>query len=291
MSLVPLGLFILRCIAWLPRPAGRLVGRGLGLILFTLARSRRHITDTNLRVCFPELSTAARRELTRQCFIENGIGLVETAWAWYRRRDDVLPEVRYTGEHHLTDRSPGQGVLLICPHYSMLDLAAPIVHQIIGRFAATYRPNDNPIFDHAVIEGRSRYMHLINVRSLRDTVRALKSGNVVWLGPDQDMGPKGSVFAPFFGRMACTVTTPTRLLQLTGARPVYLTVRRVEGLYEATFARFPDTYPSDDLLADATLLNATIEAAIRVTPAQYMWMHKRFKTNPDLTRQTLYQDH
>lgn len=288
MSLVSLGLLLLRLLARLPRTAGYAVGRTLGLILFRLAHARRRIAHTNLTLCFPDKTPAEITALTRDCFLENGIGLIETAWAWYRPLPSVLPKVRLKGLEHVTQRPEGQGLLLLCPHYSMLDLVAPIVHQAVGRFVVTYRPNDNAHFDQAVCEGRRRYATLIDVRAIRDTLRALKQGEIVWFGPDQDMGPKGSVFAPFFGTPACTVTTPSRLLSLSRARPIFLALRRVEGCYEAEFIPFPATYPSDDLVADATCLNALIETAIRAAPAQYMWMHKRFKTNPDLSRQTRY---
>ena len=288
MSFVPIGLLFLRLMACLPRPVGRAVGRTLGRLLLRLAHSRRQVTRTNITLCFPEKSQSEIDAITRACFIYNGIGLIETAWAWYRPMETVLPEVRFSGLEHITARAEGQGILLLCPHYSMLDLVAPIIHQAVGRFVVTYRPNDNPTFDQAVCQGRQRYADLIDVRAMRETLKALKGGKVVWFGPDQDMGPKVSVFAPFFGHLACTVTTPSRLLSLTNARPVFLSLRRVADVYEAHFSSFPDGYPSDDLVADATLLNATIETAIRGAPTQYMWMHKRFKTNPDLSRQTRY---
>ena len=46
---------------------------------------------------------------------------------------------------------------------------------------------------------------------------------------------------------------------------------------------------TEDEVENAKQLNRCIEDALNDHPAQYMWMHKRFKTNPDLTRQTLYQ--
>ena len=55
----------------------------------------------------------------------------------------------------------------------------------------SYRPNDNPTFDQAVRRGRTRYAELVDVRALREIVKRLKQGDIVWFGPDQDMGPKG----------------------------------------------------------------------------------------------------
>jgi KDO2-lipid IV(A) lauroyltransferase len=121
-------------------------------------------------------------------------------------------------------------------------------------------------------------------------VKHLKQGQMVWFGPDQDMGPKGSVFAPFFGRPACTVTTPARLARMSGAVSLFLDLHRDDqGTYQVRLQPMPENYPAEDEVENATHLNQCIEDALNNHPAQYMWMHKRFKTNPDLNRQTLYQ--
>jgi KDO2-lipid IV(A) lauroyltransferase len=39
-------------------------------------------------------------------------------------------------------------------------------------------------------------------------------------------------------------------------------------------------WPTDDATADAARLNAFIEAQVRAIPAQYLWVHQRFKTRP-----------
>lgn len=268
------------------------IGRGLGRLLYRVARSRRLVCERNISVCFPNLSTEQQHSLVKQCFEESGIGLIETAWAWHRPIDYVASRMTVTGADHLhRAQSDGQGVLLLCPHYSMLDLVAPLVFQTTGRFTITYRPNDNAEFNEAVIKGRSRYAELIDVRAIRDMARHLKAGRVVWFGPDQDMGTKGSVFAPFFGRPASTVTTPARLTRMSGATAIFLDLHRTGTHYHLAFKPLPPDYPLDDEVANATALNQLIEQALMAEPAQYMWMHKRFKTNPDLTRQTLYQDH
>jgi KDO2-lipid IV(A) lauroyltransferase len=41
-----------------------------------------------------------------------------------------------------------------------------------------------------------------------------------------------------------------------------------------------DDWPTDDAVADAARMNAWIETQIRRCPAQYLWVHKRFKTRP-----------
>ena len=93
----------------------------------------------------------------------------------------------------------------------MLDLLAPLIHAVAGQFVISYRPNDNPTFDQVVRRGRTRYAELVDVRALREIIEHLKQGDIVWFGPDQDMGPKGSVFAPFFWSSSMHRNDPTAI--------------------------------------------------------------------------------
>ena len=290
-SFVPLGLGFIRLVAALPPTLGVALGRLIGTFLFYTARERRLVCERNIAVCFPEFNQTDQYNLVKACFEQNGIGLTETAWSWHRPINFFNDKIRISGQELLEQANiEGRGVLLLCPHYSMLDLVAPLMHAVAGRFVVSYRPNDNPIFDQAVCRGRGRYAKLVDVRALRDIAKHLKQGDMVWFGPDQDMGPKGSVFAPFFGRPACTVTTPARLARISGAVSIFLDLHRDDnGLYQVSFVPMPDDYPVADEVENARLLNRRIEDALKKHPSQYMWMHKRFKTNPDLTRQTLYQ--
>lgn len=288
---MPVGLAFIRCLSLLPPRLGLRVGGLIGRVLYRVAKRRRMVCERNIAVCFANRPEAAQRELVKSCFIESGKGLVETAWAWHRPVNFVKNRMQVEGVEHLQRaRQEGRGVLLLCPHYSMLDLVAPLVYQVQGPFVITYRPNDNPEFNQAVCRGRERYARLIDVRAIRDMARALKDGQLVWFGPDQDMGAKGSVFAEFFGRLASTVTTPARLARMSGAQTLFLDLHRDDEIYRLRFLPMGETYPETDEVANARALNARIEQALQPQPAQYMWMHKRFKTNPDLTRQTLYQD-
>lgn len=291
ISLVQLGLGFIRFLAALPPRLGMAIGRLIGTLLFHTAKNRRLVCERNIAVCFPELGPSEQRNLVKACFKQNGIGLTETAWSWHRPIKFVKDKIRLSGQELLEKANiEGRGVLLLCPHYSMLDLVAPLIYAVAGRFVVSYRPNDNPIFDQAVCRGRARYAELVDVRALRDIAKHLKEGDVVWFGPDQDMGPKGSVFAPFFGRQACTVTTPARLARMSGAVSIFLDLHRDDdGLYQVSFIPMPNDYPDEDEVKNARVLNQRIEGALKKHPSQYMWMHKRFKTNQDLTRQTLYQ--
>ena len=290
-SFVPLGVGLIRLLAAMPPALGVATGRLLGTLLFYAARGRRLVCERNISVSFPELTPSEQKKLVKECFIQNGVGLTETAWSWHRPIGFIDDKVVVSGQELVHAARENQaGILLLCPHYSTLDLVAPLLHAVAGRFVISYRPNDNPTFDQTVRSGRTRYAELVDVRALREIVKRLKQGDIVWFGPDQDMGPRGSVFAPFFGRSACTVTTPSRLARISGAVSIFLDLHRdIKGVYHLSFVAMPDNYPCDDEVENACQLNQCIEKALRKHPSQYMWMHKRFKTNPDLTKQTLYQ--
>ena len=97
-----------------------------------------------------------------------------------------------------------------------------------------------------------------------------------------DFGRKDAEFVPFFGVPAATLLTPSRM-----ARLLHMTVQPVvaemlpggQG-YRVRFLEPWTHFPTDDALADTAEVNRWIEDEIRRNPAQYLWVHKRFKTRP-----------
>ena len=174
-SFVPLGIGFIRLLAAMPPSLGVAIGRLIGTLLFITARSRRLVCERNISVSFPELSLGEQKKLVKQCFIQNGVGLTETAWSWHRPMGFIDDKVVVTGQELLHAAKKKQiGVLLLCPHYSMLDLVAPLMHAVTGRFVISYRPNDNPTFDQVIRRGRTRYAELVDVRALREIAKHLK---------------------------------------------------------------------------------------------------------------------
>jgi len=118
--------------------------------------------------------------------------------------------------------------------------------------------------------------------SARHTLRILRTGKPIMLAADMDFGLRDSVFAPFFGVQACTLTSVSRLAKLSGARVVPF-VAEVEDGYTGYKLRIFEplaNFPSDDLVADAQAMNRFLESQILRMPAQYYWVHRRFKRRP-----------
>lgn len=277
------GIFILRIVAALPFRAKLIAGRGLGFLGFHLIKKRRHIVETNIRLCFPELNAEQQKKMVRETFTSNGIGFFEIAWGWWANIDDIKNRYDVTGLEHLeAAKADGSGVLLIGAHYVNLDLGGVMVNDA-SPIDTIYRKNNNPVLEYVITKGRERtYDSVLERKDMRTIVRKLREGRTVWYSPDQDFGRNQAVFAPFFGVEAATLITTSRLAKMGRAKPVGIAHYRdpVTHRYHVVYTPVSDEFPSGDDLTDATIINAMLETAIRVQPDQYMWVHRRFKTRP-----------
>lgn len=275
------GLLLLRLINILPIAIQLKVGKILGAIIYRLATKRRHVAQVNLTLCFPELSSEERTELVKKVFIENGIGIIETAMAWWSPRQFFRQHVQLHGEEHLkTALDEGKGVILLGAHYSTLDLGG-LLFSLFYPLHTMYRPHNNPVMDKIITTGRLRSItSLIDRSNFRDVIKRLKKNEIVWYAPDQDFGPKNSIFAHFFGVEAATVTATARLAKVSKAAVIMLSHHRDKmGNYILRLHPKIDPFPLGSDLESATRINCEIEKGIRYEPSQYMWVHRRFKTH------------
>ena len=271
-------------LARLPFRALLALGRGLGGLTAHLPGERRHIAQRNLELCFPELDDDAPQRLLRATLADLGLMLVEFALAWMGSERAIarVPCTIEGIEHLEACRRAGKGVLLVGAHFSHLELCARLVSRRI-RIAGMYRIMDNPVFERCVVRARLRYADAMFAKDdLRATVKYLKRGGTVWYAPDQDMRGKDAVFVPFFGVPAATITATHHLARLSGAAVIpFFHRRRDDGRGYTIHLQAPlENFPSADVVADTARVNAVIQVMVRTAPAQYLWVHKRFKSRP-----------
>ena len=260
-----------------------------GLLFFLANKRRRNICLTNLEQCFPNKSSGYRAWLSARCFWQVGHGFGAAIYLWNSGgtlKSRVVVENR---DLLVSGVASGRGVLLICPHFTTLEIVPALLARDVHSLVMTYRPNENEVVEEMFVCGRSQFGRLLPVRNIREILRTLRSGATVWFGPDQDMGSRGSVLSSFFGRSAWTVTTPARLVTMSGCVPIFMRVYRKSDTYYVRYIRFPANYPSSSQEWNADVLNQMIEEAVSQCPSQYNWLHRRFKTNPDGSRHTLYR--
>lgn len=268
----------LRLLLWL--------GTQLGSGIYAVGGSRRRITQTNLALCFPDLSATERDVMARTVFQEVATGMLELCIAWLNPKRNLRQHCEvHGGENLVAAQAEGHGVVLVGAHYAVLDtIAQPLAE--FDDIDLMYRHNKNPVFEWLQVQGRKHYFDGVFERQdTRNILRALKKGRTIWYAADQDYGAKHSVFAPFFGVQAATITATTRLSKFNKSPVVILSQFRDRKTmtWHLHFSPAVADYPSGDDVADATLMNSLLEAQIRKDPTQYLWLHKRFKTRPEGT--------
>ncbi|MFK7914952.1 MAG: LpxL/LpxP family Kdo(2)-lipid IV(A) lauroyl/palmitoleoyl acyltransferase [Pseudomonadales bacterium] len=271
-------------VARLPLPALRWFGLQLGRATWHLAPARRHIALTNIRLCFPERSAAEQEALARDCVQQVTLGTLELATAWLNPDRNVRPYCRVTGAEHLrAAQQLGRGVVLVGGHYAVMDIIAQSLSDL-GGIDLMYRRNKQPAWEWLQTRGRGHYFEHMHERlDTRGILRALKRGRTIWYAADQDYGPRHSVFAPFYGIDSATITATSRLARFNQSPVLLLSQHRDrDGIgWQLHFSPVLDDFPGTDDVADATRLNALLETQINKDPAQYLWVHKRFKTRPE----------
>jgi len=277
-----LGIGALRAVNSLPLKLQLTLGGWLGMLLYLCIPSRRHVVKVNVALCFPELDATAQKRLVRDIFRNNGKGIFETAMAWWTPHDAFQDRVLFKGREYLDQAlEQNRGVILLGAHFSTLDLGGLLFSKFYP-VDAMYRPHNNPLMETIIKRGRSRYFgQSIDRSDIRSVIRALRKNRIIWYAPDQDFGIKQSVYAPFFGTPAATITATTRIVGLNKSPILMLAQHRLpDGRYELELFPIIEPFPTGNDEADATRINAELERAIRKDPAQYMWVHKRFKTHP-----------
>ncbi len=277
------GIGLMALAARLHWPLQRALGRAIGTTLRLALGSRRRIAARNLALCFPERDAAEREALLRAHFHALGIGLFEFARAWWGSIEPLRRGLVVEGVEHIeAARAQGRGVIVVSGHFTTLEVCGRLMCDYVP-LAGMYRPHRSPAMEWAVRRGRARYAAaMFPKRDVRGTVRHLKRGGLLWYAPDQDPSGGDAVYVPFFGRPAHSLTSTHQLARMSGAAVVfYQHVRRPDGGYTLTLTPAPAPYPTTDAVADTATVMAGVEAMARAAPDQYLWIHRRFKRQPD----------
>ena len=279
-----LGFALWRLITTLPFPLLLLLGKGIGLLVYTLPTRRKTIARRNIEICFPELSAEQQRAMLRANFINTGIALMEVGIAWWWPKKRFAKLLQFEGLENL-EAVKDRGIMILGIHYTTLEIGASgIASQ--WPMKGMYRAHGNPVYDFLQAKGRLNKAIgdgvVFERRDVRGTMKALKNGASLWYGPDQDYGLQQGLFAPFFGVQAATVYATARFAEKTGAAVVPFSHIRLPGSqgYKITVYPALEQFPSGDDLVDATRINQLVEQFVRLQPEQYLWVHRRFKKRP-----------
>ncbi|TDM08751.1 MAG: lipid A biosynthesis acyltransferase [Ideonella sp. MAG2] len=277
---------VLWCLHWLPLPVLAGLGRGLGRLLYQWGGSRRRIARRNLQLCLPQMPPADREALLREHFALLGRSLLERGVLWWASPERLRRLIHVEGEVYFAQEHDG-AVMWLLPHFLALDVGG-VATQLFQsrRVASIYQRQSNPTLDAAMRQGRLRFgggdLFSRHGEGALPLVRAIKRGAVFCNLPDMDFGLRDAAFVPFFGVDAATLLAPARMaksLKMTVQPMVAEFLPGGQG-YRVRFLPPWTDYPSGDELEDTRRINAWIEDEVRQMPAQYLWVHRRFKTRP-----------
>ena len=273
----------------LPRRAALAAGRLIGLLAYAVDARHRVVARTNLRACLPEAADPrTARRIARRAFQHFGTVAVECLLLASRRPADLDRMIVYEGLENLkAAHLEGKGVLLASAHIGNWEIAAVMQGWVGIPIAIVTRPLDNPLLERLLARGRSSSGNEIvhKRRAVRGVLKALKDGWSVAILIDQDFPESDRIFVPFLGRPAAAAPTVGLMAVRTGAPVVPVTTELLpDGRYRVHY--FPALAPPQTGDRDADILDimsrctALIEQEIRRLPDQWLWMHRRWKTQP-----------
>jgi KDO2-lipid IV(A) lauroyltransferase len=271
----------------LPMSAVRALGHGMGRTVYLLDRHRRHIALENLTFAFPGRSARDRKALARAMFAHFGAVLLELIKFGTYSREQMLAATEVEGEERfLQARRQGRGVLFFTGHFGYWEMQA-ITHAITAEpISALARPLDNPLL-HAMLEDiRTRTGNTVIYRqgALRRMLRELTAGRGIAVLIDQHLHTD-AVTVGFFRRPAATTSALAALALRTGAPviPVFalpLPHGRYRFIYEHPVD--PPRAGSPDAVREFTQrCTDVLEMYVRRHPELWMWMHRRWRDDPD----------
>ncbi len=270
-------------LSWLPLSLLRPLGVVLGWVLWLLASKRRKVVLTNLAVCFPLLTAEERLQRGRAHMVLFAQAWLDRAWLWHGNPALVASRLQLVGEVQALQQSPG--AVLFAPHFVGLDAGWTALCLLMQRnFTTLYTPQRSAAIDDWVLEGRQRFGHVRLFRredGFKAIVSAVRQGELMYLLPDMNFRLEESIFVPFYGVAAATVTTLPRLARLGQVPVVPVTTRLTPQGYEVRVHAAWTDYPGNDADTDTALMNQRLQTWIDQMPEQYYWVHKRFKSRPN----------
>jgi len=267
----------------------------LACLVRLFSSDSKRITRCNLALCFPELSDAEREKLVRASILETTKFACELGRIWLRPVDEVLASVVLVNGQEVLERAlaKGKGVIVLAPHIGNWELCGLHLDRR-ARTTYLYRPPKLEGFEEAMVSYRGRagaQLAPTTRKGIAMLVKALERGEVVGILPDQEPALDSGVFAPFFGVPALTMTLVAKLAFRTGAAIVVMYAERLslgKG-FSIRIAEADSKVGAEDPGTAAAALNQAVEQCVREVPSQYQWEYRRFKHQPDHSKNALYR--
>ncbi len=271
-----------------PRAWTLALGRGLGRILGDLDRRHVAIAVDNLRRAFPDWDEGRLLRTVRGVYAHFGQVILDILWMEGRPRDEILGLVEVAGREHVdAAMADGRGAILVTGHIGNWELHGIAHGWTFGPIGVVARPLDNPLLDQRLCAFRTAGGNTVinKFEALREVLRMLREGKGIAILIDQNVQEKDGIFVEFLGQPAATTTVVAALAMKTGCAivPCHTEVQP-DGRYRLVYDPPVRWSPSGDREADirrlTQILTRHIEGWVLQVPEQWLWLHRRWKTQP-----------
>ncbi|MCL1076832.1 lauroyl-Kdo(2)-lipid IV(A) myristoyltransferase [Parashewanella spongiae] len=250
-----------------------------------IAKRPLRIARANLAACFPEKSEHEIDELLKENVSHFVMTMLAQAELLCCSEKKLKQRVKLSGAEHIAKaRMNGKPIIFILPHVWGVEYAGLRLNLELPMVAMA-KAHRNELFNWFSIRLRSSrggdvYKREAGIRTL---VGELKKGNSFFYLPDEDLGSKKSVFAPFFATVKATLPVVGRLAHAGNAEvlPVAMGYNCESHQFELTVKEACCLNSVECKESEALVLNKMIEETIKEHPEQYMWFLKVLKTRPD----------
>ncbi|MGL4666879.1 MAG: lysophospholipid acyltransferase family protein [Saezia sp.] len=282
-----LTLAFLWLIHWLPLSILSCIGVLLGRLLYRLAHSRRRIALRNIQLCFPEKPPEEQSQIVQEHFELLVRSVLERGLIFYASPKRLKKLIHIEGNPNYAEQHPDKNFTWLIPHFVGLDIAATALSLFQSRLGVSiYQEQSNPIINKAAYNARMRFNRgflFSRQQGLVPVIKAIRRENAVLATlPDQDFGLQDADFVPFFGIPAATLTSTSRIAHSMKMQilPVIAEILPKGQGYCVRFIPPLEGLPTADAYSDTVKINQFLEQQISQNPAQYLWVHRRFKTRP-----------
>ncbi|MEZ0149474.1 MAG: lysophospholipid acyltransferase family protein [Candidatus Reddybacter sp.] len=271
-------------LAKLPGTLHRSLSKGLARLLIKAKSSRTKTIRRNIELCFPELSSQEQLQLAEKNLASTLLLLFDLLELIWGSPASVTERGELLGEEHLQKAvDSGKPLIILTGHFNGFILGFARLALLLP-YDVVYRRMDNPVLEAQLYQRATRKYRIntIHRKEIPHMLTQLKNQGVVVILPDQDFGKKRSVFIPFFGIPAATITAIPQYAKIADANVLTMSTYRKEGgRFSVKIDPVLENFPSGDDEADTRRWSEWLEQSVRQQPEDYFWLHKRFKTRPE----------
>lgn len=274
-----------------PRQHIYLFAKYLAFLSYILAGKQRRIALTGLNLAFGKGKTPKEiKEIAKKCFVSMAKSGVELVF-FMDKTEAVRRRFNIAGKENLDAAlAKGKGVILVSAHFGNFPL-------MLGRLSLEgYKTNGimRPMKDHRTEKLFLRERARFGVKTIYSiprrecvvtTIRNLRNNELVFIPLDQNFGTAG-VFVDFFGIKAATATGPVVLARRTQAEIVPCFIVRQKDdthkiMIEPALKIEEGKDEEETVFLNVQKITGIIESYIRKYPAEWGWIHRRWKSRPN----------